>query len=98
MDRVGCGSSRDARPGLLAEPQKIIFDLQLADLAVQFADLDFAGPVVPIAAVLEHAPASSAFFQAWIWLGLNSLASSPTALECRQGNLRLERRAVFLPG
>ena len=60
--------------------QKIVFDLQLADLAVEFADLDFVGLVVPIAAVLEHAPSSSAFFQAWIWLGwtLNSLASSPT--------------------
>jgi transposase-like protein len=35
--------------------QKIILDLQLADLAVEFADLDFADLVVPIAAVLEHA-------------------------------------------
>src|SRR3954454_12324731 len=69
MDRVGCARSIIARPGLLAEPQKIIFDLQLADLAVEFADLDFVGLVVPVAAVLEHAPSSSAFFQAWIWLG-----------------------------
>src|SRR4051794_20261694 len=72
MDGVGCAIS--ARPGLFAEPQKIIFDLQLADLAVEFADLDFADLVVTLAAVLEHAPSSSAFFQAWIWLGwtLNS--------------------------
>src|SRR3954463_8588434 len=55
MDRVGCARSIIARPGLLAEPQKIIFDLQLADLAVEFADLDFVGLVVPLAAVLEHA-------------------------------------------
>src|SRR4051794_18024310 len=94
MDGVGCAIS--ARPGLFAEPQKIIFDLQLADLAVEFADLGFVGLVVPLAAVLEHAPSSSAFFQAWIWLGPYSLASSPTALDRRQGNLRLESCAVFL--
>src|SRR3954470_12046334 len=81
-----------ARPGLLAEPQKIIFDLQLADLAVEFADLGFVGLVVPLAAVLEHAPSS--FFQAWIWLGWTpySPASSPTALD-RHRTPRISIRA-----
>jgi hypothetical protein len=42
---------------LLAEPpgQKIVFNLQLADLTEKFADLDFAGLDLAIAAALEHA-------------------------------------------
>src|SRR5215210_3127576 len=99
-------SSRDARPGLLAEPpgQKIIFDLQLTDLAVEFADLDFVGLVVPIAAVLEHAgrAVEQRLLPGMDLAGVDTIlagqfANRAIALECRQGYLRLESCAVFLP-
>src|SRR3954453_5888588 len=102
MDRVGCGII--ARPGLLAEPQKIIFDLQLADLAVEFADLDFVGLVVPIAAVLEHASRAveQRFLPGVDLAGVDTelagqFANRAIALDRRQGNLRLKRRAMLLP-
>src|SRR3954466_12251225 len=105
MDRVGCARSIIARPGLLAEPpgQKIIFDLQLADLAVEFADLDFAGLVVPIAAALEHAgrAVEQRLLPGVDLAGMDAIlagqfANRAVALDRRQGNLRLESCAVFL--
>src|SRR4051812_31191137 len=106
MDRVGCARSIIARPGLLAEPpgQKIVFDLQLTDLAVEFADLDFAGLVLPVAAVLEHAgraveqrllPGMDLARVDTIFAG--QFANRAIALDRRQGHLRLERRAMLLP-
>src|SRR3954447_12451260 len=99
-------SSRDARPGLLAEPpgQKIVLDLQLADLAVEFADLDFGGLVVPLAAVLEHAgrAVEQRLLPGMDLAGMDAIlagqfANRAVALDRRQGNLRLESCAVFLP-
>src|SRR3954466_12798160 len=102
MDRVGCARSIIARPGLLAEPpgQKIILDLQLADLAVEFADLDFAGLVLAIAAAFEHTGCAveQRLLPGMDLAGVDAIlagqfANRAVALECRQGNLRLERRA-----
>src|SRR3954447_16343482 len=92
-----------ASPRVPGQLQKIIFDLQLADLPVEFADLDFLGLVVPIAAALEHAGCAveQRLLPGVDLAGMDAIlagqfANRAVALECRQGNLRLESCAVFL--
>jgi hypothetical protein len=91
--------SRAVPPGSVAELscQKIIFDLQLADLPVQMIDLGL------IAGSLRRttpwktlaAPSSSCFFQLWIWFGWtpNSPASSATVR-----SPPMAANATFAPG
>jgi hypothetical protein len=98
---VGCARSIIARPGLLAEPQKIVLDLQLADLTVEFTDLDFADLVLAIAAALKYAGCAveqrrlpGVDLAGTEFAG--QFADRAVTLDRRQGNLRLESCAVFL--
>jgi len=103
---VGCAiiARRSARPPCRASWPKIVLDLQLADLAVQFADLGFADLVVTVAAALKHAgrAVEQRLLPGMDLAGMDArlagqFADRAVALDRRQGNLRLERRAVFLP-
>src|SRR3954466_7189254 len=93
-------------PASLPKPpgQKIVLDLQLVDLAVEVANLGFAGLVLAIAAALEHAGRT---VEQRLLPGMDlarvdtelagQFANRAIALDRRQGNLRLESCAVFLP-
>jgi hypothetical protein len=62
--------------------QKIIFDLQLANLPVQKIDLRFIGASsadAPPSKTLA-APSSSCFFQLWIWFGCTPKSTANSAM------------------
>src|SRR5438309_7726265 len=98
--------SRLVPPGLVAELscQKIIFDLQLADLPVQKIDLGVIAGSLRRRTTLENA---SRTVQQLLLPVVDlvrvdpemhrQLGDGPVALDCRQRHLRLERRAVLLP-
>src|SRR5882762_3966563 len=107
-----------AAPGLRARPargvplgsfaelsrQKIVFDLQLADLPVQNIDLRLVGGALRHAAALENAGGSiqQLLLPAIDLVRMNpemtrQLGDRPVAFHRRQRYLRLERRVVPLP-
>src|ERR1700731_2605939 len=84
--------------------QKIVFDLQLADLPVQNIDLRLVGGALRHAAALENAggPIHNLFLPAIDLVRMNpemtrQLGPRPVAFHRRQRYLRLERRVVPLP-
>src|SRR5436305_3849048 len=98
--------SRAVPPGSVAELscQKIIFDLQLADLPIQKIDLRFIGGSLRRSAALEdaHRTVQQLLLPVVDLVRVNpemhrQLGDGPVALDCRQRHLRLERRAVLLP-
>src|SRR5467141_606899 len=107
-----------AAPGLRARPargvplgsfaelsrQKIVFDLQLADLPVQNIDLRLVGGALRHAAALENAGGAiqQLLLPAIDLVRMNpemtrQLGHRPVAFHRRQRYLRLERRVVPLP-
>src|SRR3954466_7073977 len=98
--------SRAVPPGSVAELscQKIIFDLQLADLPVQKIDLRFIGGSLRRHAALEdaHRTIQQLLLPVVDLVRVDpemhrQLGDGPVALDCRQRHLRLERRTVLLP-
>src|SRR5215467_7403652 len=98
--------SRVVPPGLVAELscQKIIFDLQLADLPVQKIDLRFIDGSLRRRAALEdaHGTIEQLLLPVVDLVRVHSemrrqLGDGPVAPDCRHRHLRLERRAVLLP-
>src|SRR5205823_11109850 len=84
-------------------PKKVIFDLQLADLAVQDIDLCLAGSALSQAAALKNTRAAvqELLFPIVDLIGVNpelarQLSDGPVALDRRQRHLRLKRRVVLL--
>src|SRR6187200_2168830 len=93
-------------PGSVAELscQKIIFDLQLADLPVQKIDLHFIGGCLRRRAAFEHAhrPIQQLLLPVVDLVRVHSkmrrqLCDRPVAPDCRYRHLGLERCAVLLP-
>src|SRR5437764_12144269 len=98
--------SHAAPPGSVAELscQKIVFDLQLADLPVQKIDLRFIGGSLRRRAALEdaHRTSQQLLLPVVDLVRVPSemhrlLGDSPAAPDCRHRHLRLVRRAVLLP-
>src|ERR1700731_3568850 len=110
-------AARRAVPGLRARPargvalgsfaelsrQKIVFDLQLADLPVENIDLRLVGGALRHAAALENAGGSiqQLLLPAIDLVRMNpkmtrQLGDRPVAFHRRQRYLRLERRPVLL--
>src|SRR5208337_279423 len=98
---------RDVRPGSFAEPscQKIVFDLQLADLPVQNINLRLAArPLRRRAATLENTrrAVQQLLLPVVDLIRVNpelarQLGNRPVTLHRRQRHLRFERRVVLLP-
>src|SRR5215472_14667021 len=98
--------SRAVPPGSVAELscQKIIFDLQLADLPVQKIDLRFIGGSVRRRAALEdaHRTIEQLLLPVVDLVRVHpeihrQLGDGTVAPDCRHRHLRLERRTVLLP-
>src|SRR5436190_5062197 len=98
--------SRAVPPGSVAELscQKIIFDLQLADLPVQKIDLGLIGGSLRRRAAVEdaHRTIQQLLLPVVDLVRVDpemhrQLGDGPVALDCRQRHLRLERRTVLLP-
>src|SRR5437660_6204209 len=98
--------SRLVPPGLVAELscQKIIFDLQLADLPVQKIDLGVIAGSLRRRTTLEDAcrTVQQLLLPVVDLVRVDpemhrQLGDGPVALDCRQRHLRLESRAVLLP-
>src|SRR6516162_9360279 len=98
--------SRAVPPGSVAELscQKIIFDLQLADLPVQKIDLSFTGGSLPRRAALEntHRTIQQLLLPVVDLVRVHpkihrQLGDGAVAPDCRHCYLRLKRRAVLLP-
>src|SRR5947209_14936519 len=98
--------SRAVPPGLVAELscQKIIFDLQLADLPVQMIDLGLIAGSLRRRATVEdaHRTIQQLLLPVVDLVRVDpemqrQLGDGPVALDCRQRHLRLERRTVLLP-
>src|SRR5207248_5605484 len=98
--------SRVVPPGLVAELscQKIIFDLQLADLPVQKIDLGIVAGSLRRRTTLEDAcrTIQQLLLPVVDLVRVDAemhrqLGDGPVALDCRQRHLRLESRAVLLP-
>src|SRR5215831_15056325 len=98
--------SRAVPPGSVAELscQKIIFDLQLADLPVQKIDLRFIGGSLRRRAALEdtHRTIQQLLLPVVDLVRVHpemhrQLGDGPVAPDCRHRHLSLERRAVLLP-
>src|SRR2546423_7868489 len=98
--------SRAVPPGSVAELscQKIIFDLQLADLPVQKIDLRFIGGSLRRRAALEdaHRTIQQLLLPVVDLVRVHpelhrQLGDGPVAPDCRHRHLRLEPRAVLLP-
>jgi len=84
--------------------QKIIFDLQLADLPVQNINLRLAGRALGQAAALKNTRGAVQQLLLPIvdLIGVNpeltrQFSDRPIALDRRERHLRLERRVVLLP-
>src|SRR5205814_1572233 len=97
---------RAVPPGSVAELscQKIIFDLQLADLPVQKIDLGLIGGSLRRRAAVEdaHRTIQQLLLPVVDLVRVDpemhrQLGDGPVALDCRQRHLRLESRAVLLP-
>src|SRR5436190_10158422 len=93
-------------PGLVAELscQKIIFDLQLADLPIQKIDLGVIAGSLRRRTTLEDAcrTVQQLLLPVVDLVRVDpemhrQLGHRPVALDCRQRHLRLESRAVLLP-
>src|SRR5215831_8150702 len=93
-------------PGSVAELscQKIIFDLQLADLPVQKVDLRFIGGSLRRCAALEdaHRTIEQLLLPVVDLVRVHpeihrQLGDGTVAPDCRHRHLRLERRTVLLP-
>src|SRR5438067_9336646 len=98
--------SRAVPPGLVAElsRQKIIFDLQLADLPVQMIDLRLIAGSLRRRTTLEDAcrTVQQLLLPVVDLVRVDpemhrQLGDGPIALDCRQRHLRLKSRAVLLP-
>src|SRR5436190_4220694 len=98
--------SRAVPPGSVAELscQKIIFDLQLADLPVQMIDLGLIAGSLRRTTTLEDAcrTVQQLLLPVVDLVRVDpelpsQLGDGPVALDGRQRHLRLERRAVLLP-
>src|SRR5207248_2776325 len=98
--------SRAVPPGSVAELscQKIIFDLQLADLPVQKIDLGIVAGSLRRRTTLEDAcrTIQQLLLPVVDLVRVDAemhrqLGDGPVALDCRQRHLRLESRAVLLP-
>src|SRR5215831_13854692 len=98
--------SRAVPPGSVAELscQKIIFDLQLADLPVQKIDLRFIGGSLHRRTALEdaHRTIQQLLLPVVDLVRVHpemhrQLGDGTVAPDCRHRHLRLERRAVLLP-
>src|SRR5437763_6569714 len=98
--------SRAVPPGSVAELscQKIIFDLQLADLPVQKVDPDIIGGSLRRRAALENAHRTvqqlllPVVDLVRVDLEMHrQLGDGPVALDCRQRHLRFESRTVLPP-
>src|SRR5246500_3778561 len=98
--------SRAVPPGLVAELscQKIVFDLQLADLPVQKIGLGFVDGSLRRSAALEDArrTVQQLLFPVLDLVRVDpkpprQLGDGPVALDRRQRHLRLEPRTVLLP-
>src|SRR5689334_5172410 len=98
--------SRAAPPGSVAELscQKIIFDLQLADLPVQKIDLGVIAGSLRRPDALEdaHRTVQQLLLPVVDLVRMHpklhrQLGDGPVAPDCRQRHLRLERRALLLP-
>src|SRR5215470_1130078 len=96
---------RAVPPGSVAELscQKIIFDLQLANLPVQKIDLRFIGGCLRRRAALEyaHRPIQQLLLPVVDLVGVHlemhrQLGDGTVAPDCRHRHLCLERRAVLL--
>src|ERR1700757_1882068 len=98
--------ARDVSPGSFAElsRQKIVFDLQLADLPIQNIDLRLGGGALRHAAALENARGAvqQLLLPAIDLVRMNperarQLGDRSIAPDRRQRHLRLECRVVLLP-